>query len=239
MALPFELSADATVTVEKIGKETLPVLVIDNAVSNPEAFIELAHQQTFSDPGGLFPGVRATLDSVFRDSLLETLEPLIESTFALKSDRWTVESDFSLVSKQTEELHPLQCIPHYDTPRWARLAVLHYLCPKSYGGTAFYRHRRTGFESIAPERIDTYLNALDSDVAIHGVPRQCYINGDTALFQEIHRFEPVFNRILVYSGNNLHSGVIDNSFIPDANVKTGRLTINSFVEPDNTSETDN
>jgi hypothetical protein len=58
-----------------------------------------------------------------------------------------------------------------------------------------------------------------------------YINGDTALFEQIARAEGVFNRMLVYRRNSLHSGSIDGAFMPDANPRTGRLSINSFIDP--------
>jgi hypothetical protein len=58
-----------------------------------------------------------------------------------------------------------------------------------------------------------------------------YINGDTALFEEIARAEGVFNRMLVYRRNSLHSGSIDRAFVPDPNPRTGRLSINCFVDP--------
>ena len=57
-----------------------------------------------------------------------------------------------------------------------------------------------------------------------------YINGDTALFEQIAKEDGVFNRMLVYRRNSLHSGCIDKNFAPDPNPATGRLSINSFMD---------
>jgi hypothetical protein len=38
------------------------------------------------------------------------------------------------------------------------------------------------------------------------------------------------NVVLVYRRNSLHSGCIDPAFVPDANPRTGRLSINSFID---------
>ena len=56
--------------------------------------------------------------------------------------------DYSLVSTPAQELAPPQRIPHVDSLAKSGLATIHYLFKANLGGTAFYRHRRTGFESI-------------------------------------------------------------------------------------------
>ena len=58
-----------------------------------------------------------------------------------------------------------------------------------------------------------------------------YINGDTELFEQIASVPAVFNRILIYRRNSLHSGCIDRDFVPDPNPLTGRLSINCFMHP--------
>jgi len=42
----------------------------------------------------------------------------------------------------------LQRIPHVDSFLGSQLAFVHYLFKADPGGTAFYRHRGTGFEII-------------------------------------------------------------------------------------------
>jgi hypothetical protein len=40
----------------------------------------------------------------------------------------------------------------------------------------------------------------------------------------------VFNRLVVYRRNSLHSGRIDNARVPPADPLHGRLSINSFID---------
>ena len=62
------------------------------------------------------------------------------------------------------------------------------------------------------------------------MPGPGYINGDTALFEQIAKQDGLFNRMLVYRRNSLHSGCIAPDFVPDPNPLTGRLSINSFID---------
>jgi hypothetical protein len=57
-----------------------------------------------------------------------------------------------------------------------------------------------------------------------------YINGDTALFEQVAMQAGRFNRMLVYRRNSLHSGCIARNFVPDPNPLTGRLSINCFLD---------
>src|SRR5690606_25695051 len=118
----------------------------------------------------------------------------------------------------------LQRIPHFDSLEREGLATVHYLFRGNLGGTAFYRHRKTGFESIDASRRDAYFRSLESENDGPNMPGPGYINGDTPLYEQIAKQEGVFNRMLVYPRNILHSGCIDRNFVPDPNPRTGRLS---------------
>ena len=62
-----------------------------------------------------------------------------------------------------------------------------------------------------------------------GLPPAQYVNGDTPLFERSARYEAAFDRAIVYPGASLHSGDIPPGFVPDADPRTGRLTVNSFL----------
>jgi hypothetical protein len=136
---------------------------------------------------------------------------------------------YSLITTPARELTPPQRIPHVDSFAQSGLATIHYLFKGKLGGTAFYRHRRTGFESIDETRRAAYAQALDEEHAGSAAPGPGYINGNTDLFEQIAKEEGVFNRMLVYRRNSLHSGCIEAS-VPDLNPATGRLSINSFID---------
>jgi len=45
----------------------------------------------------------------------------------------------------------------------------------------------------------------------------------------VGRQDGVFNRMLIYRRNTLHSGQLARGFVPDPNPRTGRLSINGFL----------
>src|SRR5262249_41352518 len=118
---------------------------------------------------------------------------------------------------------------HVDTNQPHCVAVLAYLSGENLGGTAFYRHRSTGFERIDEGRSAAYNAALDRDVESHGLPAQAYMTGDTPLFEMIASFEAKPGRALVYSVQSLHSGFIHAPQNLSGDPATGRLTLNGFL----------
>jgi hypothetical protein len=137
---------------------------------------------------------------------------------------------YSLVTTPADQLELLQRIPHVDSVATNGLASIHYLFRKNLGGTAFYRHRATGFESLDESRNERYFRTLAAECAGPDAPAPGYINGDTPLYQQIAKQDGIFNRLLLYPRNVLHSGCIAPDFVPDADPRTGRLSINSFIE---------
>ena len=102
--------------------------------------------------------------------------------------------------------------------------------PRRRGGTAFYRHRATGFECVDDARRDAYFARLKDESEGDDAPAPGYIRGDTPLFQRIDAVAGVFNRLLVYRRNSLHSGDIDDARVPPPDPLAGRLSINSFID---------
>ncbi len=120
-------------------------------------------------------------------------------------------------------------MPHFDGLEPDRIALLLYLDREERGGTAFYRQRSTGFESVDEARYDAYRAALDAGVAEYGLPSAAYIAGDTALFEQVHLVEGRFNRMIAYRGNTLHCAALGPSFAPVMDPAQGRLTLNLFL----------
>jgi len=57
------------------------------------------------------------------------------------------ECFYSLVTTPADKLNMVQRIPHVDGGNDKKLALLHYLCGQDFGGTAFYKQLKTGFET--------------------------------------------------------------------------------------------
>ena len=219
-----------TLKVLTIGAEKAPLLVIDN-VTDADALVALASSLPFTPTSRYFPGIRAPAPPEYQQLVASHLAKTFAKYFGLEgtSLRFSM-CQFSLVTTAAESLAPLQRIPHIDSVDKTGLATIHYLFKKDLGGTAFYRHRSTGFESIDESRQETYWKELGAQMDGPDRPGAEYINGTTALFEQIAKQDGVYNRMLVYRRNVLHSGCIGADFVPDPNPRTGRLSINSFID---------
>jgi hypothetical protein len=213
-----------------IGRERAPLLVVDNFVADAEALIELAASKLFGDVASYYPGIRAKAPLSYQQFVLSQMREIFSQSFGLpgRTLRFTA-CYFSLVTLPPEELAHLQCIPHIDSVSGTELAFIHYLFKHDHGGTAFYRHRRTGFEVVTQERKLEYFEAVEAERVGPDKPPLGYINGSTALYEQLHSEAGVFNRMLVYRRNSLHSGSIAALSAIDPNPRTGRLSINGFL----------
>lgn len=213
-----------------IGREGAPLLVVDNAVGNSADLVELAATKVFAMSPNFYPGMRAKAPLTYQKFILETLRPEIDAAFGLAGPTLRFsECNFSLVTTPGENLSYLQRIPHIDSFVNEELAMIHYLFHADHGGTAFYRHRATGYEYVDFGRETDYLNHIALEKAGPNSAPAAYINGDTPLYERIGSQDGVFNRLLMYRRTSLHSACIAPGFIPDPNPRTGRLSINGFI----------
>lgn len=228
----LELHPEIRIEKLTIGRERAPLLVIDNFVADPDRLVRKAAKEQFATGGRFYPGIRAKAPPSYEHFLTSRLQPLLLEHFGLKSQSWrTSMCHFSLVTTPAVQLTLPQCLPHVDSFATDGVATIHYLFRENLGGTAFYRHRATGYEYLDESRRPAYSQALEAECSGPDRPAMEYINGDTPIFEQIARAESVFNRMLVYRRNSLHSGAIDRAFIPNADPLTGRLSINSFIDP--------
>lgn len=217
--------------VRRIGAEGATLLVIDNVVADPEKLVNKAVRSHFSVQGAYFPGLRARAPASYDYFLEGLLKPLLREHFGMTPGRLAFPMcHYSLVTTPPQKLNFLQRIPHFDSNADNGIATVHYLFRNNWGGTAFYRHRQTGFEIINEARAPAYFECLQRESRSEGAPGASYINGDTALFEQIDKADGVFNRMLVYRRNSLHSATIDNALVPPADPVSGRLSVNSFID---------
>jgi hypothetical protein len=214
-----------------VGLERTPVLVVEDLFSEPQALIDYAASSAkfATDPRSFYPGPRAPMPAAYGLALRDLMGPVIGKAFGLAgADVAHDKCDFSIVTTPPDRLHVLQRMPHIDNTNPRHFALLHYLCGPGYGGTSFYRHRKTGFETVDESRFPIYRAAVQQELASRGPPPAGYPNGDSDLFERIASFEARFNRLLVYRGRGLHCADIAPGFRGDADPRTGRLTANAF-----------
>jgi hypothetical protein len=212
-AIDIRLNPNARVKLRHIGFEQNPLLVIDDVLENADAMVEAAANAPWTPPNGTFyPGLNADLPVAYLRTLLPVLKPSFERAFGLKQDQAVVAYGFyALATWGLEQFGPLQRIPHFDQPNPMSLAMVHYLCKDQPGGTAFFRHRLSGFESIHAERRKGYMP-------------------NTPNYEMIDHVELRFNRLVIYRSNVLHCALFDGAKLSE-NPTVGRLTANSFFSP--------
>lgn len=223
------MTADWQLSIEHHGVEREPVVVIDNFVPDPDALRDDAAMLAYGPMGVHYPGIRATMPHAVARRMISAVSPIVRGVFGAPSLDLT-EAFYSLVTTRPDDLTPIQRLPHFDGVEPTRLALLLYLSPVAPGGTAFYRHRSSRFETVTAERLPAYRATLESEIARIGVPSPAYIDGDTSLFEQVSRIESRFNRAVLYRGNRLHCAWLPEGTSFDAHPAHGRLTANLFLE---------
>lgn len=220
---------EPSVRIEHIGAERQPVIVIDDFVADPGWLRRAAEALDYRPMGRHYPGLRAEVAPADVVRYLAPVQAVIADTFGFASAAAVTSAGYSIVTTRPADLTPIQRLPHFDGLESERIALLHYLNGSEQGGTAFYRHRSTGFETISADRHAAYDAALRRDVARHGLPGPAYIAGDTPLYACTARFEAKPNRALIYRGHLLHCAdlPVELDFAPDP--RTARLTVNTFL----------
>lgn len=227
----LSLNPYITNNVYQLGEEQSPLLVVDNFIQDAEILVEHACQQSFTQNSPLYPGIRAPAPIDFQSLLLSTLKRQLLQVFELKGSKLGLSlCQYSIVTTPPEQLKLLQRIPHFDSTKRDELAAVFYLFKEDLGGTSFYRHNKTGYETIDDARRIPYFKSLEGENDSDNIPKQGYINGDTALFTRIGEQKGIFNRLIVYRRQILHSGSISPGFVPNTDPRKGRLTINIFID---------
>jgi hypothetical protein len=222
----LKLHPDISIRQLSLGVEKAPLVVIDNFVADAEALVTWAASQKFAPSTRYFPGIRAPAPPAYQQLLTDAVRRMVFKGRAVRPSM----CHYSIVTQPPGQLTAIQRIPHVDSLDGHSVATIHYLFKGNFGGTAFYRHRKTGFEYIDESRAAAYFGSLEAENGGPDMPGPEYINGDTALFEQIGKQDAVFNRMLIYRRNSLHSACIDRAFVPDPDPLTGRLSINSFIE---------
>ncbi len=207
------------------------LVAIDCFMQQPETAIECAFLQKFAKITPQYPGLRAPLDNDVEMQWLRELSPILNEGFGEAQNGWDMQVWLSIVTTPPAELIPMQRLPHVDGTDPNLIAMMLYLHETDHGGTAFFRQKSTGLESLTAETFPRYKAALEADVRRSGMPPARYIGDGAPHFERIHASEGQFNQAIFYRGNVLHSGIIDNDAPLPLDPRKGRLTVNALFRP--------
>lgn len=219
--------------LRRFGAYASPVVVIDAFSGQVGEIVEAAAALApfARPPEGYYPGLRRVLDERDRaawdyvERTLTAVAPFVGGGF--DADRFDlIEASFSMVTDPPDRLSPAQRGPHFDSTDPDYLAILHYLQVPADTGTAFYRQRSTGIERVDAGNVDRFIAAARQE----GGELEGYTRGSNRHFEQVAAVEGVADRLIVYQGCLLHSGVIPAKMTFSADPRRGRLTANFFIK---------
>ena len=219
--------------------ETIPILpshdclVVDDALTEPEGWVELAaqHRDSFEpSPHNAYPGVElrmpegvsATLDAFFARHIRARLG-------ARRTLR--MYSRLSMVTSAPCELAPRQWICHRDRMeiepgRCVAACVLYLFRDLSMGGTSFFRPLRGAAETAVLVHESGRLDG-PAFTARYGI-EPGYMTESNAWFEKVATIEPRWNRLIFYNGMLFHAADIVTRDRLGDDPRCGRLTLNGF-----------
>jgi hypothetical protein len=221
---------EATQYAIGVGGHTMVVLDgVDEAI---DAVVDIAAALAPFPParGIAYPGLRRTITPIDRDAVayaqrtLRAVVPMINAAFGLDGFD-LLDASFSMVTAAPDGLIPMQRSPHFDSVDPFYLALLHYVGGTRGSGTGFYRQRSTGIERVTTANVAQFVATAESDAE----GARGYVAGSNAWFEQIGFVEAVPNRLVVYPGSLLHSGIISTDMDFSSDPRHGRLTANFFV----------
>jgi hypothetical protein len=228
------LNPERTLQIKCVGNEKTPVIIIDDLLLAPKVFEAHASAESGFDDvqGAFYPGKRKALPRLYIIDILRSIYQKIVQVYNIPTALQLKPQAgyYSLVTQQPSTLTTLQRIPHFDAVQPYYFALLHYINPSQHGGTGFFRDNTTQYERITPARETAYLHSAKHYIEHIAQPKMRYITESTEQFTLYDQVDYCPNRLVIYPGNLLHSGLI----IPDRDISAdpteGRLTANIFIE---------
>lgn len=220
--------------LRRFGNSQSPVVVIDQFSGAVDAIVELAAQLApFPAIGNYYPGLRRVISKAdgpaneYIEESCRRMAPFVAGAFDVDGYN-LIEASFSMVTVAPSVLSQPQRAPHFDTTDPKHYAVLHYLNVAPDSGTAFYRQRSTGIERVTEANVAAFVETAERDAAMLP-PTAGYIQGSDQFYEQIGAIEAVPDRLIIYHGSLLHSGIIPPGMDFSDDPWAGRLTANIFV----------
>lgn len=229
----LQLNPNISSIVLRVGDEKTPVIIIDDYITDTESVVAYVGQRINFDAEKhtYYPGFRAQTDEDYKNFVVRTIGDQLFKPFNAAGFRLIADSSYySLVATPPDKLTAGQCRPHADTARPYYLAVMHYLGSGEHGGTGFFKHKPTGFEKVSAHRLDKYVQSVAAFDKAHNGTQQGYITDTTDQYELIGSVGYKPNRVIIYPGCLLHSGLIKPESDISKDPRTGRLTANVFLD---------
>lgn len=218
------------IRVEWVGAEREPVVIADDFVADVDGIATQAKRCPLQDTGDYYPGRRALVDAAYLTAIGPTMASVLREFFGARRGVEALRAYYSLATTSPAQLAVSQRIPHVDAYDPQQIALIHFLGERDLGGTAFFRQRSTGFESVDTSRRERYHEALAADLERHGEPAPAYIGASSPVFERTHVSAPRYNRAIFFRGTLLHCAALDGvSELPD-DPEAGRLTVAGFLK---------
>jgi len=216
--------------LRRVGEAQSPVVVIDDFTGAVDEVVELAAAMAPfpSSAGNYYPGLRRSIVPgepayTYIKRLMEAAAPFVGGGFDVDTFD-LLDASFSMVTAPPATLAVAQCAPHFDSTDRDYIALLHYLSDTP--GTAFFRQRATGIEIVDDGNIAAFVGtARRVNASLSG-----YIHGSNQHYEQIGQVEGVRDRLAIYRGAMLHSGIIPPDMIFSPDPRAGRLTANLFIK---------
>lgn len=218
------------ISARLIGRELQPLAIIDDFAPDPDVLRSFAEASRFGPARHLYPGLRAPVAPDYWRTVQGTIATVLHDVFDCRDRVRLLDMSYSIVTTRPEDLSTEQRLPHVDSTSPGRIALTHYLASEGGDGTAFFRHRATGFETVSETREQAYYASLNAELRKFGSPPAAYICDTTPLFERIALGEGRYNRALIYRSSLLHSGAIRSSAKLSPDPAIGRLTVTAFLE---------
>jgi hypothetical protein len=217
-----------------VGESHTPVVVIDDFSGSLEHILEIADALApYPRHTNYYPGLRRiftaadTAANAYAEETCERAAQFIAGAFDIDVFD-LLEASFSMVTLKPTELTGRQRAPHFDTTNQKDIALLHYLRAPPTSGTAFYRQRTTGIERVTELNVSVYVPVAEVQTA--QLPADSgYFHGSDEFFEQIGAVEAVPDRMIIFQGSLLHSGIIPPDMPLTGDPRQGRLTANIFV----------
>ena len=221
----------ARLEAQQIGDERQTVVVVEDFHPDPAALRQAAARTPLEPARHAYPGLRGALAPGYWTQQAELVARAAAMLgVAGEAAPTLIDASFSIVTTPRDALSLAQRLPHCDSHDRGRVAFVHYLDPaEASGGTAFYRHRSTRFETVDRDRVAIFDGQLDAELRYGRPPAADYVGDADRLFERIAAVPARYNRAIVYRSFALHSGVIPPGVPLSADPTVGRLTVTGFV----------